>query len=80
MKVQKIKWCIPYFGNAHSMPYGVLRVTEGAKIQICPTKGDKIGEYNPVIGQYITFNRKKYKIVNNGSLYAPKIELKPLEI
>ena len=80
MKVQIIKWCIPYFGNKHSIPYGVLRVTEGERTQVCPTKGDKIGAYNPVIGQYITFNRKRYKVVNNGGIYTPKIELKPIEI
>lgn len=75
MKVEIIKWCIPFFGNNHTMPYGTIRVTEGDYVQICKTKGDTIGEYNPYIGQYITFNRKRYKVINKGTLYSPKLEL-----
>ena len=75
MKVEIIKWCIPYFGNNHTMPYGTLRVTESDRTQICKTKGDKIGEYNQTIGQYITFNRKRYKVLNKGTMFSPKIEL-----
>lgn len=75
MKVEIIKWCIPYFGNNHTMPYGILQVSDANKTQICKTKGDKIGEYDHSIGQYITFNRKRYKVINKGTMYSPKIEL-----
>ena len=75
MKVKIIKWCIPSFGNNHTMPYGTLQVTEGDYVQICKTKGDVIGEYNPHFGQYIIFKRKRYKVINKGTLYSPKLEL-----
>lgn len=75
MKVEIIDWRIPCFGNNHTMPYGTIQVTEGDYVQICKTKGDVIGEYNPCIGQYITFKRKRYKVINKGTLYSPKLEL-----
>jgi hypothetical protein len=73
IQVQVIDWIIPHFGNTHIMPYGTLRVTNGEVTKICKTKGDRNTD---IVGyQYITFQRKRYKVMNVGSLYSPKIKL-----
>lgn len=73
IQVQVINWIVPYFGNVHIMPYGTLRVTNGEVTKICKTKGDKNTD---VLGyQYITFQRKRYKVINVGRLYSPQIKL-----
>ena len=74
MEVKIIKWVIPYYGNKHFIPYGTLLVTDCEHTQVCRTKGDKYSEISSV-GQYVTFRRKRFKVTNNGSLYAPQIEL-----
>ena len=74
MEIRVIKWVIPYFGNKHFQPYGTLLVTEGEHTQVCRTKGDTYSEASS-IGQYVTFRRKRYKVINNGGLYSPQIEL-----
>lgn len=77
MKIRIIEWVIPYFGNKHFMPYGTLLVTEGEHTQVCRTKGDRYDTVSS-IGQYVTFRRKRYKVINNGGLYSPQIVLKRL--
>ncbi len=62
--VKVVSWTFPYFGNVHFMPYGILRVTDGTDTKDCKTKGDTI--YDDCGYQYITFKRKRYKVVNNG--------------
>lgn len=73
IQAQVINWIIPYFGNSHIMPYGSLKVTDGKETKICKTKGDKVTDS---IGyQYITFQRKRYKVINIGALSSPIIKL-----
>ena len=71
-----MEWVIPHFGNRHIMPYGKLLVTDGTKEKICKTKGDL--EYDESDYQYITFQRKRYRVINNGSLYSPALTLVPV--
>ena len=63
-----LKWTIPMFGNKHSEPYGKLLVGDGETERVVKTKEDSCGSY-------ITFNRKRYRISNKGSLYSPKLEV-----
>lgn len=71
-----VSWTIPYFGNNHYCSYGVLQVTDGTTTKNCRTKGDVVGD---TIGyQYITFNRRRYKVVNKGRLYSPALTLRPV--
>ncbi len=63
-----IDWTIPYFGNKRILPYGKLFVSDGKKEQFVKMKEDRNGSY-------ITFNRKRYAIRNNGSLYSPKLQI-----
>lgn len=77
IKIKSIlSWTIPYFGNSHYCPYGVLQVTDGTTTKPCRTKGDTI--YDTTGYQYITFNRRRYKVINNGRLYAPALTLVPV--
>ena len=57
-----ISWTIPLFGNKRIFAYGKLLVSDGK------TKEDSSGSY-------ITFNRKRYRIRNNGSLYNPLLQV-----
>lgn len=63
-----IDWTIPFFGNKRIFAYGKLLVSDGKKERIVKTKED-------YCGSYITFNRKRYRIKNNGSLYSPKLQV-----
>ena len=56
-----IDWTLPMFGNHHIMPYGTLLVTDGETEKACKTKGDK--EWDNVGYQYITFKRKRYRVI-----------------
>lgn len=69
-----VSWTIPYFGNVHCQPYGILEVTDGTTTKCCHTKGDK--ETDEVGYQYITFNRKRYEVVNEGRLHFPALRLR----
>lgn len=69
---QIIDWTIPYFGNDNTMPYGTLLITDGETEKFCKTKGTKYYENGT---RYITFKRKRYKVVNNGGLHSPKLSL-----
>lgn len=74
VKITKLlNYVIPYFGNNHYMPYFTAEVTDGNTTKVCKSKGDKIGDNSGY--QYITFNRKRYKVVNNGSMYHPILSL-----
>lgn len=78
VQVKKIvSWTYPLFGNNHVMPYGVLLVTDGVTEKACRTKGDRCddGWDGP---QYITFKRKRYKVVREGRQFAEKISLVPM--
>lgn len=78
IKAKVIEWTIPHHGNVHFCPYGKLLVSDGVVNKICKTKGDK---YNDTTGyQYITFRRKRYKVVNVGRLYNPVVELKQITL
>lgn len=68
-----ISWTIPYFGNKHFLPYGVIQVSDGVTTKNCKTQGDKWGDTAGY--QYITFNRKRYMVTNIGRLHSPKIKL-----
>lgn len=75
IKIQELlSYNIPYFGNVHTQPYFTAIVTDGKKTQVCKSKGDKVGDKE--MYQYITFNRKRYKVFNTGTLYAPNLRLK----
>jgi len=69
-----VSWTIPYFGNDHIMPYGEFEVTDGTTTKYCKTKGDRL--YDNCDYQYITFNRKRYKVVHlpNNRLTLKEIE------
>lgn len=69
-----IEWTYPYFGNVHYVPYGKLLVSDGTTTKVCSTKGDKITDN--VGYQYITFNRKRYKVVEyyKGRMRCIKLE------
>jgi len=71
-----LDWTIPYFGNRHIIPYGKLLVTDGTEEKVCKTKGDL--EYDNSDYQYITFQRKRYRVVNKGHLHSPALTLVPV--
>lgn len=54
-------YTIPYHGNNRSMPYGKLLVTDGKEEKTVRIMDDG---YN----QYFTFKKKRYYIVNVGTL------------
>ena len=75
IRVKKlIDWTIPMCGNRHSIPYGVLLVTDGKTEQRCKTKNDLWTDHGR---QYIVFKRRRYYVINNGSLYYPALALEP---
>lgn len=65
--VKVVDWTIPLFGNKRIFAYGKLLVSDGKMRQLVTTKEDSSG-------LYITFNRKRYRIRNNGSLYNPLLQ------
>lgn len=65
--IKVLKWTIPFFGNRRHFPYGKLLVSDGIKERVVKTKEDSSRSY-------ITFNRRRYAIRNNGSLYSPKLQ------
>lgn len=75
LNIKIADWTIPYCGNVHSIPYGTLIVSDGNRKERCKTKGDKWDDIGP---QYIVFNHRQYKVINQGTLDYPKIELEPI--
>lgn len=74
LKIKRIvEWIYPLYGNVHCMPYGKLEVTDGVTTKIVSTKGDKLEDNSDY--QYITFNRKRYKVVNYYENNLPKLKL-----
>lgn len=72
-QIEKILvWINPVLENKHAMPYGRVLVTDGQKKENCKTMGDLKTERGP---QYIVFNRKKYRVINNGSTEQPMLVL-----
>ena len=71
-----VSYSIPYFGNAHTMPFFTIVVTDGTTTQTCKSKGDKVGDKENY--QYITFKRKRYKVTNKGTLYTPNLQFTPV--
>ena len=69
-----VRWTIPIRGNSHFLPYGTLRVTDGVTTKNCRTKGDRWVDHDGY--QYITFKRKRYKVINSGTLHFPMLSLK----
>lgn len=69
-----LSWTIPFFGNHHIMPYGTILVTDGETEKACKTKGDL--EWDNVGYQYITFKRKRYRVVKyyDGDKQKVKLE------
>lgn len=63
-----ISWTIPLFGNKRIFAYGKLLVSDGKTKRLVMMKED-------YCGSYITFNRKQYRIRNNGSLYSPRLQV-----
>ena len=74
-----VEWVQPYFGNRHFMPYGKLEVTDGETSKIVKTKGDTLDEYDRYGCQYITFNRKPYRLVQYYEGHLNKLRLEPIE-
>ena len=70
-----VQWIIPTFGNRHIMPYGKLKVYDKktGEIKIVKTRGD-LATDNPT-PQHIFFKRRKYLVVNSGTLWFPKLKL-----
>ena len=71
---QILEWTYPMYGNVHIMPYGKLLVTDGIDTEVCATKGDKYSD--KVDYQYITFKRKRYKLITfyKGDVKCLKLE------
>ena len=67
-KKKVISWTIPLFGNKRVFDYGKLLVSDGKTRRLLTTKEDSSGSY-------ITFNRKRYRIRNNGGLYNPLLQV-----
>lgn len=67
------KWVVPLYGNRFSQPYGVILCSDGTVQQICRTRQPEGGE--GCFAQYVFFRRRKYLVVNDGSLYRPKLRL-----
>ena len=72
-----LSYTIPLYGNRHFKPYFTALVTDGERRQVCRSKGDTFDDHAPY--QYITFRRKRYKVINIGSLYQPNYQLKEVE-
>lgn len=69
MKIVKIQeYIIPTCGNKQIFPYGKLIVSDGENQKVCSIQSDSNGT------QYILFNRKRFRIRNIGTLYAPVYE------
>lgn len=64
--IQIIDYTIPLFGNKRIFPYFTLKVNDGEITKIVKTKED-----GHII--YFTFNRKRYRVFNDGTLYNQKI-------
>lgn len=64
-----ISYTIPMFGNKRALPYGHLLISDGATSKVCRIRDSRDG------GQYVTFKRHKYPVVNIGSLYSPAYKL-----
>lgn len=63
-----IDWTIPPFDNKRIFAYGKLLVSDGKTKRLVMMKED-------YCGSYITFNRKRYRIRNNGGLYNPLLQV-----
>lgn len=61
--LETVSYVIPMFGNKRSVPYGKLRVSDGAKERIVPIKEDGIR-------QYFTLNYKRHYVQRKGPLYS----------
>ena len=74
-----VDWVFPLYGNIHCMPYGTLQVTDGVDTKICKTKGDRWDDHDDY--QYITFKRKRYKVVgeSNHRTLSVNIHLEPIK-
>ena len=72
LNIKVADWTIPMYGNVHCMPYGTLIVSDGKRKERCKTKGDRWNDFGP---QYITFNKRRYNVINKGTMYNPKLEL-----
>lgn len=77
LSVRTYDWTIPMYGNIHSVPYGSLLINgivDGKKLtDICKTYGDRDIDF--CIPQYVVFGGVRFKVINKGSTYYPKIEL-----
>jgi hypothetical protein len=74
-----VEWVIPHFGNRHTMPYGKLKVTDGETTKVVSTKGDTLDTYPRYGCQYITFNRKPYRVVKFYEGHMEKVRLEPIK-
>lgn len=63
-----VDYTIPFYGNRRLFPYATLYICDGKNRRIIKTEED-------VNGSYFIFNRKKYRVVNHGSLYNPKLQV-----
>lgn len=68
-----LSYNIPFFGNERTRPYFTAIVTDGTRTQVCKSKGDRSGDAETC--QFLTFNRKRYKVINRGTMYAPDLHL-----
>lgn len=59
---------IAFFPGIRIFPYGKLIVSDGKIERLVTMKEDSNGSY-------ITFNRKRYRIRNNGNLYSPCLQV-----
>lgn len=70
--VEILSYTIPLCGNRRIFPYGRMRIEHNGEETVV-----RFGEVDPEGFNYITFNRKKYRFCNAGSLYNPVFEFLP---
>lgn len=70
--IEILSYTIPLYGNRRIFPYGRMKIEhEGEETVVRFGEVDSEGLY------YITYNRKKYRFRNVGSLYNPVFEFLP---
>lgn len=70
--IEILSYTIPLYGNRRIFPYGRVKIEhEGEETVVRFGEVDSEGLY------YITYNRKKYRFRNVGSLYDPVFEFLP---
>lgn len=68
LNIQVLDFTIPLYGNKRLFPYYKLKVSDNYRRKIIITKED-----GAII--YFIFNRKRYRIFNDGTTYQQKLRI-----